>query len=304
MAFNNAYLPQIATPDQQDRVSAQGFAYGYVGCVTLQLICFLFIFKPEWFGIHDASFPPRLSFLLVGVWWVSFAQITFRFLPKNKPSIQIKNRPFIAQVKQEFSSVWQQVRKVEAIRRFLPAYFFYAMGIQTLLIVAAAFGEKVLQLGASKLIASILLIQIVAIGGAYLMSLLAKKIGNIKVLIAVVFCWILICVASYYMRHEYHFYLMAFAVGLLMGGIQSLSRSTYSKLIPEHVTDTTAFFSFYDVTEKFAIVIGLFSFGIIEQITHNIRYSALFLSVFFIIGFLLLFRVLKFNNLQLIQSNQ
>src|SRR5690606_30997182 len=208
--------------------------------------------------------------------------------PKNQPRIQIKNRPFIAQVKQEFSTFWQQVRKVEAIRRFLPAYFFYAMGIQTLLIVAAAFGEKVLQLGASKLIASILLIQIVAIGGAYLMSLLAKKIGNIKVLIAVVFCWILICVASYYMRHEYHFYLMAFAVGLLMGGIQSLSRSTYSKLIPEHVTDTTAFFSFYDVTEKFAIVIGLFSFGIIEQITHNIRYSALFLSVFFIIGFLLL----------------
>src|SRR5690606_37365794 len=132
----------------------------------------------------------------------------------------------------------------------------------------------------------------------------AKKIGNIKVLIAVVFCWILIWVASYYMRHEYHFYLMAFAVGLLMGGIQSLSRSTYSKLIPEHVTDTTTFFSFYDVTEKFAIVIGLVSFGIIEQITHNIRYSALFLSVFFIIGFLLLFRVLKFNNLQLIQSNQ
>lgn len=304
VAFNNAYLPQIATPDQQDRVSAQGFAYGYVGCVTLQLICFLFIFKPEWFGIHDASFPPRLSFLLVGVWWVSFAQITFRFLPKNTPSHRIKNLPFVGKVRQEFSSVWQQVREIEAIRRFLPAYFFYAMGIQTLLIVAAAFGEKVLQLGASKLIASILLIQIVAIGGAYLMSLLAKKIGNIKVLIAVVFCWILICVASYYMRHEYHFYLMAFAVGLLMGGIQSLSRSTYSKLIPEHVTDTTAFFSFYDVTEKFAIVIGLFSFGIIEQITHNIRYSALFLSVFFIIGFLLLFRVLKFNNLQLIQSNQ
>lgn len=198
--------------------------------------------------------------------------------------------------------VWRQIRQIEAIRQFLPAYFFYAMGVQTLLIVAAVFGEKVLNLGASKLIASILLIQIVAIGGAYLMSLVAK-IGNIKVLMGVVFFWILICGASFYMSHEYHFYAMAFAVGLLMGGIQSLSRSTYSKLIPQDIEDTTSFFSFYDVTEKIAIVVGLFSFGFIEQITNNIRYSALFLSVFFIIGFLLLFRVLKFNNLQLIQSN-
>ncbi|MGO1649179.1 MAG: MFS transporter [Sphingobacterium sp.] len=303
VAFNNAYLPIIATPDQQDRVSAQGFAYGYVGCVTLQLICFIFIFKPEWFGIHDASFPPRLSFLLVGLWWILFAQISFRFLPRNRPSIKSDQIPFLSKVRSEFLMVWRQIRQIEAIRQFLPAYFFYAMGVQTLLIVAAVFGEKVLNLGASKLIASILLIQIVAIGGAYLISLVAKKIGNIKVLMGVVFFWILICGASFYMSHEYHFYAMAFAVGLLMGGIQSLSRSTYSKLIPQDIEDTTSFFSFYDVTEKIAIVVGLFSFGFIEQITNNIRYSALFLSVFFIIGFLLLFRVLKFNNLQLIQSN-
>jgi UMF1 family MFS transporter len=158
-------------------------------------------------------------------------------------------------------------------------------------------------LGASKLIASILLIQIVAIGGAYLMSIAAKKFGNIKVLMVVVFFWILICCASYFMTNEYQFYGMAFSVGLLMGGIQSLSRSTYSKLIPEDIEDTTSFFSFYDVTEKVAIVIGLFSFGLIEQMTQNIRYSALFLAVYFIIGFLLLFRVLKFNKLQIIQSN-
>lgn len=303
VAFNNAYLPLVATPDQQDRVSAQGFAYGYIGCVTLQLICFVFIFKPEWFGILDASFPARLSFLLVGVWWIAFAQIPFYFLPPNQPSLQSKQLPLLRKVHREFKSVWSEICDIEAIRRFLPAYFFYTMGVQTLLIVAAVFGEKVLNLGASKLIASILLIQIVAIGGAYLMSLLAQKIGNISVLLGVVFCWIIICCASFYLSSEYQFYGMAFAVGLLMGGIQSLSRSTYSKLIPQNIEDTTSFFSFYDVTEKIAIVIGLFSFGIIEQITHNIRYSALFLSVFFIIGFLLLFRVLKFNNLQLIQSN-
>lgn len=303
VAFNNSYLPIIASPDQQDRVSAQGFAYGYVGCVTLQIICFVFIFKPEWFGITDASFPARFSFLLVGLWWLLFAQIPFRFLPRNRPTVGSERLPFFTKVKKEFTSVLGQIKQIEAIKTFLPAYFFYSMGIQTLLIVAAAFGEKVLNLGASKLIASILLIQIVAIGGAYIMSVAAKRFGNIKVLLVVVFFWILICCASFYMTTEYQFYGMAFTVGLLMGGIQSLSRSTYSKLIPEHIEDTTSFFSFYDVSEKVAIVIGLFSFGIIEQITQNIRYSALFLSVYFIIGFLLLFRVLKFNKLQIIQSN-
>ncbi len=303
VAFNNSYLPIIASPDQQDRVSAQGFAYGYVGCVTLQIICFVFIFKPEWFGISDASFPARFSFLLVGLWWLLFAQIPFRFLPRNRPTVGSERLPFFTKVKKEFSSVLGQIKQIEAIKTFLPAYFFYSMGIQTLLIVAAAFGEKVLNLGASKLIASILLIQIVAIGGAYVMSVAAKRFGNIKVLLVVVFFWILICCASFYMTTEYQFYGMAFAVGLLMGGIQSLSRSTYSKLIPEHIEDTTSFFSFYDVSEKVAIVIGLFSFGIIEQITQNIRYSALFLSVYFIIGFLLLFRVLKFNKLQIIESD-
>lgn len=303
VAFNNSYLPIIASPDQQDRVSAQGFAYGYVGCVTLQIICFVFIFKPEWFGITDASFPARFSFLLVGLWWLLFAQIPFRFLPRNRPTIGSERLPFFTKVKKEFTSVLGQIKQIEAIKTFLPAYFFYSMGIQTLLIVAAAFGEKVLNLGASKLIASILLIQIVAIGGAYIMSVAAKRFGNIKVLMVVVFFWILICCASFYMTTEYQFYGMAFTVGLLMGGIQSLSRSTYSKLIPEHIEDTTSFFSFYDVSEKVAIVIGLFSFGIIEQITQNIRYSALFLSVYFIIGFLLLFRVLKFNKLQIIESD-
>ena len=303
VAFNNSYLPVIATPDQQDRVSAQGFAYGYIGCVTLQLICFVFIFKPEWFGITDASLPARLSFLFVGLWWLLFAQIPFRFLPRNRPTVGAEKLPFFIKVKQEFKTVLGQINKIEAIKRFLPAYFFYSMGIQTLLIVAAAFGEKELNLGTNILISSILLIQIVAIGGAFIMSSAAKKFGSIKVLIVVVFFWILICCASYFMENKYHFYGMAFMVGLLMGGIQSLSRSTYSKLIPENIEDTTSFFSFYDVSEKIAIVIGLFSFGLIEQMTQNIRYSALFLAVYFIIGFLLLFRVLKFNKLQIIQSN-
>ncbi|MGJ1430836.1 MFS transporter [Sphingobacterium spiritivorum] len=296
VAFNNSYLPLIATVDQQDRVSAQGFAYGYVGCVLLQIICFVFVLKPEWFGITDLSFPARLSFFLVGLWWVGFAQIPFRVLPSNSAMSGTKGLPMIRTVKEEFLKVWHRISQIEGIKRFLPAYFFYAIGVQTIMIVAAAFGEKVLHLGAPKLIGTILLIQLVAIAGAYLMSALASRIGNISVLIMVVVIWVAICIGAYFLTNEIQFYIMAVLVGLVMGGIQSLSRSTYSKLLPQNIEDTTAFFSFYDVTEKLAIVVGLFSFGLIEQLTHNIRYSALFLSLFFVIGLLLLFRVLKFNK--------
>ncbi len=290
--FNNSYLPQIATVDQQDRVSAQGFAYGYVGCVTIQVICFVFVLKPEWFGIVDPSFPPRLSFLLVGLWWIGFAQIPFVKLPKDKKNGDRITKHVLRKGFAELRDVWRRLQHIPQIKRFLPAFFFYAMGVQTVMIVAAAFGEKVLHLGAPKLIATILLIQLVAIAGAYLMSLLARYIGNVRVLMLVVCIWIGICVTAYFINHEIHFYILAAVVGLVMGGIQSLSRSTYSKLLPVGEGDTASFFSFYDVTEKVAIVIGLFSFAIIEQLTNNIRYSALCLGIFFIAGLLLLGRML------------
>ena len=163
--FNNAYLPQIASVDRQDRVSAQGFAYGYIGCVIIQVICFVFILKPEWFGITDASFPPRLSFLLVGLWWIGFAQIPFVKLPSDTRSNRRITRDVLRRGFVELRDVWMRLREIPAIGRFLPVFFFYAMGVQTVMIVAAAFGEKVLHLGAPKLIATILLIQLVAIGG-------------------------------------------------------------------------------------------------------------------------------------------
>src|SRR5690606_17558077 len=168
--FNNSYLPQIATSDQQNRISAQGFAYGYIGSVILQLICFAFVLRPDWFGIVDASLPARLSFLLVGVWWILFAQIPFKKLPEDVNTGKSVDRQVLKTAFSELAEVFKRLKKIPEIKRFLPAFFFYAMGVQTVMIVAAAFGEKVLQLGAPKLIATILIIQLVAIGGAYLMS--------------------------------------------------------------------------------------------------------------------------------------
>lgn len=300
--FNNSYLPEIATVDQQDRVSAQGFAYGYIGCVALQIICLVFILKPDWFGITDPSFGPRLSFLLVGIWWIGFSTIPFRALPNNKRSDIRAARNLFRTVILEFRIVLRRISKIDRIKRFLPAYFFYAAGVQTVMIVAAAFGAKELKLESSKLIITILLIQLVAIAGAILMSKLSARFGNIKVLLAVITVWIGICISAFYVESEIQFYLLACVVGLVMGGIQSLSRSTYSKFLPSNLKDTASFFSFYDVTEKLAIVMGLLSFGLIEQVTRNIRYSAIFLTVFFIIGALFLLRLWKYNKYMLSQD--
>lgn len=290
--FNNSYLPEIATVDNQDKVSAQGFAYGYVGSVILLIICFVFILQPELFGITDASFAPRLSFLLVGVWWVAFAQIPFKVLPAGSPNYNRINKKVIHGGFQELQKVWRQLAEMKLLKRFLLAFFFYAMGVQTIMLVAAAFGEKELKLGTPKLITMMLTIQLVAILGALIMSRFAKRYGNIPVLIFVVIIWIGVCICSYFITTEYQFFALAAIVGLVMGGIQSISRSTYSKFIPEGTPDTASFFSFYDVTEKIAIVIGLFSFGFIEEFTGSMRVSALTLGSYFLIGLVILFSIL------------
>lgn len=290
--FNNSYLPEIATTDQQDRVSAKGFAYGYIGSVLLQLICFLFVLKPEWFGIVDPSFSPRLSFLLVGLWWIGFAQIPFRKLPADNPNYKKINTRVIHSGIEELSKVWKQLKHMPFLKVYLIAFFFYSMGVQTIMLAAAGFGEKTLQLGTENLIKVILIIQLVAILGAVIMSKFAKKIGNINVLIIVVVIWIGTCFGAYYVTTAGQYYGLAAIVGLIMGGIQSLSRSTYSKHLPADTPDTASYFSFYDVTEKMAIVIGLFSFAFIEEVTGNMRNSIIALASFFIIGlvFLLLLK--------------
>ncbi|MDE1192846.1 MAG: MFS transporter [Arachidicoccus sp.] len=280
LVFYNAYLPEIAPESEQDKVSAKGFAYGYIGSVILQIICFVFVLKLP-FGMNEA-FASRFSFLLVGLWWFGFAQITFSVLPKIKKEnneITLFNKGFA-----ELKKVWQQVKQMPLLKRYLFAFFFYSMGVQTVVIAATLFGSQELGLGTTQLISCILIIQLVAIPGSYLMAKLSEKFGNIKVLSFVVLLWIMICVLAYFIQSATGFYIVATLVGIVMGGIQSLSRSTYSKLMPE-TKDTASFFSFYDVTEKIAIVIGTFSFGFIHQLTGSMRYSILALIVFFAIGF-------------------
>ena len=291
--FYNSYLPEIASEDQQDAVSARGFSYGYVGSVILQLICLVFVLKPEWFGIVDETFPARLSFLLVGLWWLVFAQIPFAVLPKGSPNFRAEVRQKVSSGFAELGKVWSQLKQMKELKSFLLAFFFYSMGVQTTMLAAAGFGAKVLQLPTSSLIITILIIQLVAIAGANLMSRLSRTYGNVQVLLFVVSVWIGICIAAYFVHTLTDFYLLAAVVGLVMGGIQSLSRSTYSKFLPDNTPDTASFFSFYDVTEKLAIVAGLACFAYIEELTGSMRNSIIALTLFFALGLVFLLSLKK-----------
>jgi UMF1 family MFS transporter len=280
--FYNSYLPEIAAEKDMDRISARGYTMGYIGSVLMQMIGFgLVIAMPE------NPLPLKITFLLVGIWWVGFAQITFSRLPISPKSERKTKKHALANGFHELQLVWNQVKHMPTLKRYLGAFFFYSMGVQTVMLVAIDFGIKELKLENSKLIITAVIIQMVAIGGAILMSRLSAAFGNIKVLCFTVLLWIGVCIAGYFMQTETHFYIIASLVGLVMGGIQSLSRSTYSKMMPE-TNDTASFFSFYDVTEKLAIVIGLFSFGLIEGLTHNMRTSILALIIFFVVGLILL----------------
>jgi len=280
--FYNSYLPEIAAEEDMDRVSAKGYTMGYIGSVLMQLVGFAMVMLME-----DKALALTITFLLVGIWWVGFAQITFARLPISSKAERSSKKHVLLNGFHELKTVWKQVRHQPVLKRFLSAFFFYSMGVQTVMLVAIDFGIKELKLANEKLIITAVIIQLVAIVGAIAMSKLSFRYGNIKVLIFTVLLWIAVCISGYFIKTEFNFYILASLVGLVMGGIQSLSRSTYSKLMPE-TKDTASYFSFYDVTEKFAIVIGLFSFGFIEGITHNMRNSLLVLIVFFVMGLLLL----------------
>lgn len=289
LVFYNAYLPEIAPVEHHDKISAKGYALGYIGS-SLLLIALLV-------AIQVFNMPAKWSFVITGLWWAGFAQITYRRLPKKVQAV--KPKASLLNGFRELNKVLKQLKELTTLKRYLRAFFIYSMGVQTVMLMATLFGKKeIIGMPDSGLIISVLLIQFVAVGGAYLFSWISKKIGNVQALIIAVLMWVMICIAAYFIYTPIGFYALAGVVGLVMGGIQSLSRSTYSKLIPEETKDTASFFSFYDVTEKVGIVIGMFAYGAIEALTGSMRSSVLALIVFFALGFILLLLVPRKSVLQ------
>jgi UMF1 family MFS transporter len=298
LVYYNSYLPQIASVENQDKVSARGFALGYFGSSLLLIVALI--------SIMVFKVPAKYSFLLVGIWWMGFAQYTFKYLPnKSHTAHGSDKKGLLSKGFKELRSVWAQIKQIKALKQFLASYFFYNMGVQTIMVVAVLFarneidwgvGEEAEKTKTSSLIISILIIQFVGIAGSFLFSWLSRKIGNIQALMVSISIWIFICVFTYLIVHTpIEFYIVAFLVGLVMGGVQALSRSTYSKYLPV-TEDHTSFFSFYDVIEKLGMILGTVSFGVISQVMGGMRASILSLISFFIIGILSLIPLVRKRN--------
>ena len=300
LVFYNSYLPDIAYEEQQDKISAKGYSLGYVGSVVLLVINLGMVMKPDFFGISGtpgeaAMKAMKYSFIMVGIWWILFSQYTYYYLPAGNRAGNKVTKAVVFNGFGELKKVWGLLGQNIALKRYLLSFFVYSMAVQTVMLIATYFGAQEISWESKSqsttgLIICILVIQLVAVLGAILTSKASAKYGNIRVLIVINSFWVLLCVGAYFITTPVEFYAMAAMVGLVMGGIQALSRSTYSKFIPE-TKDTASFFSFYDVSEKIGIVIGMMVYGIIDQITGSPRFAIVFLAVFFIVGVLLLLRV-------------
>ena len=298
LVFYNAYLPEVAYPEQQDAVSAKGFIYGYTGSVLLLLFSLILVQKPEWFGITDPIFATRITFVLVGVWWLVFAQFTYRHLPNNiynhKPDKDYIWKGFL-----ELRFVLKSLKQHSQLKFFLLSFFFMSVGVQTIVLMAGIFGSEELGLPTLNLILTILIVQIVAIIGAYLFSKLSNKIGNLNTLKITLGIWATVCFIAFVLDKNLHnvenyFYAMGIVLGFVLGATQSLTRSTFSKLLPE-THDHATYFSFYNVTEQIAVVLGMFIFGLLVALTGSMQYSVLALAVFFLVAFIILYGVKKSN---------
>jgi MFS transporter, UMF1 family len=294
LVFYDAFLPEIVTEDRFDATSARGYSMGYYGSVLMMVLCLVVIMNYQAFGFAAEGDATRVCFLFVGVWWIGFSFIPFKVL-QNDPSHLKRSGNIWTKGYHEIRKVWKNLGNQSDLKRFLLAYFFYNMGVQTVMYLSVLFGTDVLKLPASKLILTMLVIQLVGSLGAFLFARFSASRGNKVSLLCMITIWIGVCIGAYFITTEYQFYALAVIVGMIMGGIQSLSRATYAKLIPHDTLDHASYFSFFDVTFYLSVVFGTFSYGLINQLTGSMRFSALGLAVYFIIGMAFLISIKSRN---------
>ncbi len=307
LVFYNSFLPEIATEDKFDKVSAKGFSLGYIGSVILLVINLMMVQLWQTIGFETQGMAVRYSFLMVGVWWFGFSLITFRVLPSKTTVISALKNNILKDAKLKFSNVWNEVKQLPLLKKFLLSFLFYSMGVQTVMYVATLFGEDVVGMKQDQLITLVLILQLVAVVGAYLFSKISEVNGNIYAIKISVLAWTLICICAFLMEKGMviQFYTLGVFVGMMMGAIQSMSRSTYAKLIPKETTNTASYFSFYETIEKFSVSVGALVFGLINALTGSMHYSALALGIFFILGFVFIYKIpsLQIYNTSLKNEN-
>lgn len=294
LVFYNAYLPEIATEDRQDEISAKGFSYGYFGSALFLIAVLVSTFV---FGHTEESkhLIFRITFLVLGLWWLGFAAYSFKRLPENVYE-KSETSDWLRKGLKELKGVFKDLSNHPILKKYLLAFFMFSIAVQTMILVAAFFGSKEIEFPEGwkevALIGIVLVIQFVAIAGAKTFAWVSKKYGNINGLLFGVISYTIACIWAFFTYHFIPFIFLAALVGFGMGGIQSLARSTYSKFLPE-TEDHASYFSFYDFLEKMSIVLGLLLFGGLEQLTGSQRYSVLSLVVVFLIAIVLLLRLRK-----------
>ncbi len=303
IVFYNSFLPIIATEDRYDDVSAKGFSYGFFGSVILLIINLIIIMNYTWFGFSEGLKAVPTAFVLVGLWWIGFSQIPLKRLPEDRPGkLNLNNQSLLSKGYKEVKKAASVIQKDSNTVWFLTAFFCYNSGVQAVLFLASTFAEKELHFNTQKLIFLVLILQIVAIGGAWSSAKLSGKKGNKYSLMLMLFIWTIVCVLGYNVKTGLDFYALAAAVGLVMGGTQALSRATYAKFLPENTQDTASYFSFYDVMDKVSTVMGTLIFGIVEQITGNMRYSILAMGILFVVS-LLVMQWVKIKRMKTLSDN-
>ena len=294
IGFYNAYLPEIAPREEHDKLSARGYAMGYWSSLIILVICAILI---EVVGANYGvkGLMTRLCFVIVGLWWFGFAHVTFNALPdidkKDLPPGNILFQGFI-----ELRGVARELKGTKHLTRYLFAFFIMSMAIQTIMLMASSFGKKVIKLESTELIVIIFIVNLLAIPGAFGVSALSKRIGNIRALVACIIGWAVVCLGAYFFAKDetdtIGFYAVACGIGFLMGGTQSLNRATYSKILPD-TNDPASYFSFYEMLEKGGLIIGMFGWGFIEGFTGTMHNSVLAMLVLFTLAYLAMMLVPK-----------
>lgn len=283
LGFYNAFLPEIAPREDHDRLGARGYVMGYLGSLILLLICLAMIMG---IGKHTT----RWAFVLVGVWWIAWAQPAFRRLPRN-PYGRTSEGNLLMHGFAELRGVARELRSQPTLKRYLMSFFIVSMAVQTIMLMASSFGIKEVKLSDTQLIVAIIAVQLLAIPGAFLMAWLSSRIGNLRTLAVCLTVWVGVCIYAYAFVNDVNgFFVAAGIIGFMMGGTQSMNRSTYSKMLPE-TQDHASYFSFYEVLEKGGLIIGMFSWGTIEGLTGSMRTSVLALILFFVAALAILLSV-------------
>ncbi len=287
--FYNSLLVYVTPPARRDLISSRGFAVGYLGGGLLLALNLLMIKQPGLFGIPQGTMAVKLSFLTVSLWWTLFSIPLFRKVPEGPASSNAGFSNSFRKGIRSLATTFRSIRQHKQAFRFLISFLLYNDGIQTIIMMATVFGKAELGLDSSHLIGALLLTQFIGFPGSILYGRLAAQLGSKKTLLAGIAGYLAIVVYAWKMTETWQFWVLAAAVGLLQGGVQAISRSFYSVLIPkEHASE---YFGFFSISSRFASILGPLLFAVIGDLTGSTRNSIISISVFFIAGGIMLLTV-------------